>query len=91
MPDNLEIRIEQETTFHDMTDEEYDALDEKLTRTTPKVSGNGKGGFFMQHRDEIVILDRVSAAWLRAKADATHQTPTELIGEMVREKISASA
>ena len=75
----------------DMTNEEYDALDEELTRTTPKVSGNGRSCFFMQHRDEIVILDRVSAAWLRAKADATHQTPSELIGAMVREKIAASA
>ncbi|GHV66536.1 hypothetical protein AGMMS49928_01450 [Spirochaetia bacterium] len=91
MPDNLEIKIEHETTFHDMTDEEYDALDEELTLTTPKVSGNGKSGFFMQHRDEIVILDRVSTAWLRAKADTTHQTPSELIGAMVREKIAASA
>jgi hypothetical protein len=63
MTDNLEIK------FHDMTDEEYDTLDEELTRTTPKVSGNGKSGFFTQHRDESVILDRVSAAWLRAKSD----------------------
>ncbi|GHV38078.1 hypothetical protein AGMMS49546_07730 [Spirochaetia bacterium] len=74
-----------------MTDEEYDAFDEELTRTTPKVSGNGKSGFFMQHRDELVILDCVSAAWLRAKAEATHQTPSELIGAMIREKIAASA
>ena len=74
----------------DMTEEEYDALDEELTRTTPKVSGDGKSGFFMQHREEIVILDRVSAAWLRAKADATRQPPTEIIGKMIREKIATA-
>jgi hypothetical protein len=51
--------------MQDMTEEEYNALDEELTRTTPKVSGNGKSGFFMRHRGEIVLLDRVSAAYLR--------------------------
>ncbi|MDR0568230.1 MAG: hypothetical protein LBG87_03390 [Spirochaetaceae bacterium] len=48
----------------DMTEEEYDALDELLTKTTPKVSGDGKNGFFMQHKDEIVILDDVSAVYI---------------------------
>jgi hypothetical protein len=74
----------------DMTEEEYDALDELLTKTTPKVSGDGKSGFFMQHKDEIVILDHVSATYLRAKSEATRKTPTEIIGELVREKIAAS-
>jgi hypothetical protein len=91
MPSRLSAAAQTGVNMPDMTNEEYDALDEELTRTTPKVSGNGKGGFFMQHRDEIVILDRVSAAWLRAKADTTHHTPSELIGELVREKIAASA
>jgi hypothetical protein len=75
----------------DMTEAEYDTLDEELTRTTPKVSGDGKSGFFMQHRGEIVFLDRVSAAYLRAKSDATHKTPTEIIGELARKEISRTA
>jgi hypothetical protein len=54
----------------DMIEEEYDALDELLTKTTPKVSGDGKSGFFMQHKDEIVILDHVSATYLREKIAA---------------------
>ena len=29
--------------YIDMTDEEYDALDEELTRTIPKLSPNGSG------------------------------------------------
>jgi hypothetical protein len=73
-----------------LTEEEYDALDDLLTKTTPKVSGSGKNGFFMQHRDELVILDHVSAAYVRAKSEATRKTPTEIIGELVREKIAAS-
>jgi hypothetical protein len=75
----------------DLTEEEYDALDEYWTKNTPKVSGDGKSGFFAKHRGNIVILDDVSAAYLRVKSEATHKTPSELIGEMVREKISVSA
>ena len=32
-----------EDTFHDMTDEEYDALDKELTRIVPKLGPNGTG------------------------------------------------
>ncbi|MDR2096633.1 MAG: hypothetical protein LBP76_14115 [Treponema sp.] len=71
----------------DLTEEEYDALDELWTNNPPAVSGSGKDGFFMKHRGEIVLLDHVSAAYLRAQSDATHKTPSEISGEMVREKI----
>jgi len=74
----------------DLTEEEYDALDELWTKSPPKVSGDGKNGFFMQHKNEIVILDDVSATWLRLKSEATRKTPTELISEMIREQIAAS-
>jgi len=74
----------------DMTEEEYDALDELWTKNPPKVSGDGKSGFFMRHKNEIVILDDVSSVWLRLKSETTNKTTTEIIGEMVREKIAAS-
>jgi hypothetical protein len=73
----------------DMTEEEYAALDEVWTNNPPKVSGDGKSGFFMKHKDEIVILDTVSATWLQLKSEITHKSATEIIGEMVREKIAA--
>jgi hypothetical protein len=38
-----------------------------------------------------VFLDDLSAGYIRSKADAAHKTPTEIIGEMVREKIAATA
>ena len=72
----------------DMTEEEYDALDELWTHNPPKVTGNGKNGFFMEHKNEIVILDTVSATWLQLKSEITHKTPSEIIGELVREKIA---
>jgi hypothetical protein len=71
----------------DLTEEEYDVLDEQWTNNPPKVSGDGKSGFFMQHRNEIVILDDLSSTWLRTKAEVEHITPTEIIGALVRKEI----
>jgi hypothetical protein len=74
-----------------MTDEEADALDELVTKNPPKVSGDGKSGFFMKHKGNIVIINDISAAYLRARADAVHKTPSEIIDEMVQREIAASA
>jgi hypothetical protein len=82
MPEIL-LREVTEEMMPDLTEEEYDALDELWTNNPPAVSGNRKDGFFMKHRGEIVLLDNVSAAYLRAKSDTTHKTPTEIIGELV--------
>jgi hypothetical protein len=73
----------------DMTDEEYDALDELWTRTTPKLSG--KPGYYSTHMAQMVEVDLLTAQWVRTIAEATHKTPAEIIGELVREKIAASA
>ena len=72
----------------DLTEEEYDALDELWTHNPPKVSGDGKSGFFMKHKNEIVILDNVSATWLRLKSETSRKSATEIIRELVREKIA---
>jgi hypothetical protein len=73
-----------------MTDEEADALDELVMKTPPKVSGDGKSGLFMKHKGNIVILDDVSATWLRVAGETVHKTPSELISEMVREKMAVT-
>jgi hypothetical protein len=57
---------------------------------TMKVSGDGKSGFFIKHKGNIVILDDVSATWLRVTSESTHKPPSELIGEMIREKIAVA-
>ena len=57
--------------YTDMTDEEYDALDEYYTKNPPKVSGDGKSGFFAKHAEKgstLVFIDDLSATWLRVKA-----------------------
>jgi hypothetical protein len=71
-----------------MTDEEADALYELVTKNPPEVSGDGKSGFFMKHKGSILILDDISATWLRAKSESTHKTPSELVSDMIREKIA---
>jgi len=75
-----------------MTEEEAFALDEKWTKTTPKVGPNGSG--FLSKRKaaaHIITIDDLSADWLNTKALADHKTPAEIISDMVQERIAASA
>jgi hypothetical protein len=71
-----------------MTDEEADYWDEYYTRNPPKVSGDGKSGFFVKHKGNVVILDDLSATYLQARSEGSQKTPSEIIGELVREKIA---
>jgi hypothetical protein len=73
-----------------MTEAEADALDELWTTTTPAID-TGKPGYFTQHMAHLVEVDNLTAAWLRARADISHQSPAEIIGELVRERIAAQA
>jgi hypothetical protein len=75
----------------DFTNEEYDALDEYWTTHTPKLSGNGKSGFFAKHTGQVVFIDNLSADWLRIKAAAKNTTPDVIISELVRKEIAAAA
>ena len=66
-----------------MTDEEYDALDEYYTKNPPKLSGNGKSGFFAKHADKgntLIFIDDLSANWLRIKAEVSNTTPPTTCG-----------
>ncbi|GHV82649.1 hypothetical protein AGMMS49991_12070 [Spirochaetia bacterium] len=73
----------------EMTEEEADALDELLTRTMPKLTD--VPGFFARKSVKMVALDDFSSDYLLSCSLETHKTPTEIIGELVREKIAASA
>jgi len=75
----------------DLTEEEYDALDEYYTKNPPKVTGDGKSGFFMKHKGNIIIENDTTAASLRVRVDTVHKTPSELVDEMVQERINATA
>ncbi|MDR1909833.1 MAG: hypothetical protein LBQ35_07985 [Spirochaetaceae bacterium] len=75
--------------MNDLTDEEAAALDEYYTAHIPKVGPN-EGGFFANRTRRLMPVDDVSATWLRVQSEATHKTPTEIIGELIREKIAVS-
>ena len=72
-----------------MTEDEADALDELLTKTTPKVNLTIKGitartGF------KMLTVDDFSAEYITSKALATRQTPEEIIHEMVTSELAAA-
>ena len=75
-----------------MTEEEAFALDEKWTKTDPKLGPNGSG--FLARRigpsvraAHMITIDGLSADYLFSKAIADHKTPAEIISEMVQERL----
>jgi len=73
--------------MRDMTEEEYDALDERLTSTVPTLGHTGTG-FFSRKGFQVVGLDETSAKILNAKAIASHQTPSQVIASMLRNELT---
>ena len=65
------------------------ALDEELTRTTPKVDFS-KPDIFIRQRELLNMLKPAAADYIMTRALATHQTPIQIIGELVGEKIAAA-
>ena len=70
----------------DMTEEEAEALDDYFTKNLPKVDPS-KGGITTRQGFRMVALDRISEDYLLTMALATQKTPTEIISDMVREKV----
>ena len=73
----------------DMTEEEADALDEYFTKNLPKTNPS-KGGITTRQGFRMVALDSISEDYFLTMALATQKSPTELIGDMVRERIALS-
>jgi hypothetical protein len=73
-----------------MTEEEADALDELWTNTTPAID-TGRSGYFTRRMAHLVEVDDLSAAYLRAKADAARKTPAEIISDMVHREMEIAA
>jgi len=71
-----------------MTEEEAFALDEKWTKTTPKVGPNGSGFLSRRKAARMVTIDGLSADYLFSKAIADHKTPADIISEMVQERLA---
>ena len=73
-----------------MTEEEAFALDEKWTKTTPKVGPNGSGFLSKRKAAHMITIDGLSADYLFTKAIAMHKTPVEIISEMIQEKLAVT-
>ena len=75
--------------MRDMTDEEYDALDDRLTEMVPTLGPNGTG-FFSRKGFQVVGLDESTAKILNAKAIASRQPPSEIIASMLRKELTVA-
>ena len=73
-----------------MTEQEAWELDDLLTRTDPELGPDGTG-FLSRKEARLMGMDTLSMHYLMTKAEADHKTPAQIIGEMVRERIAASA
>ena len=71
----------------DMTEEEAWELDDQLTRTIPEVDPTVQGPF-IKHRNMMVILDQLSAEYLKSRMLTTKQSPTEIISNLIRRELS---
>ncbi|MDR1796056.1 MAG: hypothetical protein LBR44_01210 [Clostridiales Family XIII bacterium] len=74
----------------DLSEKEYDELDDLLTKTTPKVKANGTG-YISRREVQLLGLNSLSVDYLLARAEATQKSPAQIIDELVLEKIAASA
>ncbi|GHU46632.1 hypothetical protein FACS1894200_00590 [Spirochaetia bacterium] len=77
----------------ELTEEDYDALDEEFTKNPPNIDPSRKGtGFFTQHKTlgRTITVDTLSADYLMTKAIATHKTPAQIVGELVRKELKAA-
>jgi len=75
--------------YTDMTDEEYDALDEEMTRTVPKLGPNGTG-WLEQRELRLLGLTNMSVNYIVTKAEANHKSFGQIIDDLVREKVTAA-
>jgi hypothetical protein len=72
-----------------MTDEEYDALDEELTRTVPKLGPDGSG-WLAQRELRFLGLQNMTVNYLLTKAAAVNKSPAQIIDELVSKEMAAS-
>ena len=71
-----------------LTEKEAWELDKELTETTPELT-EVEGPFIKKYREcMMVALDTLSANYVQSVSIGTHKTPSEVISELVREKIA---
>jgi len=76
--------------YIDMTDEEYNALDEEMTRNPPVIISDGSD-WLSQREIRISGLKNMTIQYLLTRAKAANKSPVQIIDELVDEKIIAAA
>ena len=76
--------------YTDMTDEEYDALDDELTRTTPKLGPNGTGWLSQRELYHLGFSNLV-VNYLMTKAKAVNKSPVQLVHELVSKELASTS
>jgi len=71
-----------------MTDEEYAALDEELTRTVPKLGPNDSN-WLAQWELRLLGLTNLTVNYLLSKAAADNKSFAQIIDELVRKDMAA--
>jgi hypothetical protein len=74
-------------TYTDLTDKEYDALDEEMTRSIPTFGPAGSD-WLAQRELRQLGLTKCSLDYILTKAMANHKNPAQIIDDLVLEKIS---
>ena len=73
----------------ELTEKEYDELDEAITLKMPPLK-KGVGGVFTRQCELLGTLDAVAANYIKTKAEATNRLPSQIIGEMVRKELASA-
>jgi hypothetical protein len=68
-----------------MTDEEYDALDEEVTRNPPRVDRTKA-----RRAIRMIEVDDLSAEYLKIKAAASNQSPEAVLRGIILKEIAAA-
>jgi hypothetical protein len=66
-----------------LTETEYDALEDEITRNPPDVDPAKA-----RHPVHLIVVDDFSADWLRIKAEAGHTTPAQVIRALVTSELA---
>jgi len=74
-----------------MTEEEANYWDDYYTKNPPKIDPSKKGGYFTRQRELLDVLDKVSFEYIIGCSISNNKMPSQIIGEMVRERLAASA
>ena len=72
-----------------MTNEEADTLDELMTNADLKPGPNG-AGFFSNRGYQVIALDEETSRILNAQSIATSRSPSELVADLVKEKLAVA-